>query len=160
MHGLPGADTPPEACRETFIGNLRGAAAKAAEHDITVVIEPLNTRDYPGYPLNRQEDAQQIVAAVAAPNLKIQFDFYHCQIEQGDVATRFRNLAGDIGHIQIAGVPERHEPDTGALNYPPLLALIDALGYDGWVGCEYRPAGTTEAGLAWAADYGIAAPPA
>lgn len=158
MHGVPVADMAPEACRETFIGNLRQAAATAAEHGITIMVEALNTQDFPGYPLNRQEDAQAVVGAVGAPNVKVQFDFYHCQVEQGDVARRFRRVFDDVGHVQIAGVPGRHEPDRGGLDYTGLLSLADRLGYAGWVGCEYRPATATEAGLTWAAPYGIRAP--
>lgn len=133
----------------TYLQNLKWAAAEAAQHGLTLVIEPINLRDMPGYLLNRQSDAHTICAEIGAPNLRVQFDLYHCQIVEGDLAhTMQRDLAG-IAHMQIAGVPGRHEPDIGEIHYPFLFAQMDALGYTGWVGCEYRPkAGTTE-GLAW-----------
>jgi hydroxypyruvate isomerase len=129
--------------------NLRHAARRCAEEGRTVVIEPINTRDMPGYLLNRQADAHALCAEVGEPNLKVQMDFYHAQIVEGDVATTLRRLLTRIGHVQIAGVPDRHEPDTGELNTFYLLGLLDELGYAGWVGCEYRPAGRTQDGLRW-----------
>jgi len=144
------------AYTHTFVNNLRWAAAQAATHKVQVLIEPINTRDMPRYFLNRQDQAHDIVHTVAASNLLVQMDLYHCQIVEGDVATKLRHYlpTGRVGHIQIAGVPKRHEPDTGELNYPYLFALLDELGYTGWVGCEYRPRlgvqpGGTTAGLAW-----------
>jgi len=122
---------------------------------VQVLIEPINPRDMPGYYLLRQDVAHQVLVDVDEPNLKVQVDLYHCQIVEGDLATKLQLYlpTGQVGHIQIAGVPQRHEPDLGELNYPYLLALIDALGYTGWVGCEYRPqrtgAGGTSAGLGW-----------
>ena len=118
-----------------------------------VLIEPINQRDMPGYFLRSQAQAHALLDAVQAPNLKVLMDLYHCQIAEGDVATKLRHYlpTGRIGHIQIAGVPERHEPDRGELHYPYLFDLLDALGYGGWVGCEYRPAAGTSAGLAWLA---------
>jgi hydroxypyruvate isomerase len=114
-----------------------------------VLIEPINTRDMPGYFLNYQEDAHAIRQAVGAPNLKVQMDFYHAQIMEGDIAMTFRKYQPHIGHIQVAGVPERHEPDTGEVNYSYLFKMLDEQGYDGWVGCEYRPANGTVDGLGW-----------
>ncbi|MGF6756047.1 hydroxypyruvate isomerase [Paraburkholderia sp. GAS42] len=108
-----------------------------------------NTRDMPGYFLERQDDAQAICAEVGAANLQVQFDCYHCQIVEGDLAVKLRRDMARIGHIQIAGVPERHEPDIGEINYPYLFELIDSLGYEGWIGCEYRPRAGTSAGLGW-----------
>jgi hydroxypyruvate isomerase len=101
--------------------------------------------------LNRQDEAHAIVAEVGAPNLKVQMDLYHCQIVEGDVATKLRAYlpSGRVGHLQIAGVPERHEPDVGEVNYPYLFDIVDALGYAGWIGCEYRPAAATSSGLGW-----------
>ena len=107
----------------------------------------------PGFFLTRQDEAQAIRAEVGADNLLVQFDCYHCQIVEGDLAVKLRRDMAGIGHIQIAGVPDRHEPDLGELNYPYLLALIDTLGYTGWVGCEYRPKGATSAGLSWARPH-------
>ena len=132
-----------------YIDNLAYAAKQAASLGITTVIEPINTRDIPGFFLNRQDQAHQIIAQVGADNLKVQMDFYHCQIVEGDLAMNLRKHIDGVGHIQIAGVPERHEPDLGEINYPYLFALIDELGYKGWIGCEYRPRAGTSAGLGW-----------
>ncbi len=159
LHVMSGL-LPPGQAREDLLGgitaNLRWACEQAALQGVTLLIEPINLRDMPDYFLNRQDHAHEILDAVAAPNLQVQMDLYHCQITEGDVATKLRRYlpTGRIGHIQIAGVPERHEPDTGELHYPYLFDVIDALGYGGWVGCEYRPArGTqvagTTAGLGW-----------
>ena len=142
-----GADAA--AMRATYIANLRDAAAALAPHGITLLIEPINTRDMPGYFLNYQQQAHDIVAEVGAPNLRVQMDFYHCQIMEGDLATRLRKHLPQVGHIQIAGVPHRHEPDQGEVNHAWLFDLIDELGYAGHVGCEYRPRQGTSEGLGW-----------
>ena len=139
--------------RAVYVNNLAYAAKEAASAGITVVIEPINTRDIPGFFLNRQDEAHAVCAEVGAGNLKVQMDLYHCQIVEGDLALKLRKYIADVGHIQIAGVPERHEPDMGEINYPYLFALMDELGYDGWVGCEYRPKGGTSAGLGWMRDW-------
>jgi len=139
----------------TYVNNLRWAARLAAQQGVQVLIEPINPHDMPGYYLQRQDVAHQVLEDVGEPNLRVQMDLYHCQIVEGDLTRKLRQYlpTGRVGHIQIAGVPDRHEPDVGELNYPHLLALLDALGYDGWVGCEYRPrrteAGGTSAGLSW-----------
>jgi len=151
MAGLaPRAESRP-AMSATYLANLAWAADRAAAARVDVLIEPINTRDIAGYFLNRQDEAHAIVAAVGAPNLKVQMDLYHCQIVEGDVATRLRTYlpTGRVGHLQIAGVPERHEPDVGEVNYPYLFDVVDALGWDGWIGCEYRPKAATSAGLGW-----------
>ncbi len=149
MAGLLPGDQDRSRCRDVYLANLDAAARQAASAGVTLLIEPINTRDMPGYFLNYQADAHAICKEVGAPNLMVQFDLYHCQIMEGDLATRMRcNIAG-IGHMQIAGVPARHEPDLGELNYPYLFGLMDELGYDGWVGCEYRPRAETRAGLGW-----------
>lgn len=135
--------------RATYIRNLQYACAEAAKRGITVLIEPINTRDMPGYFLNTQADAHAIREEVGAANLKVQMDFYHVQIMEGDIAMKVRKYLPHIGHIQIAGVPERNEPDTGEVNYRYLFQLLDQLGYDGWAGCEYRPAHGTVEGLGW-----------
>ena len=135
--------------RAVFIENLRYAANQCKALDIDILIEPINQRDMPGYLLSRQADAHAIRAEVGASNLKVQMDLYHAQIMEGDLATTLKKYRPHIGHIQIAGVPARHEPDTGEVNYRFLFALMDELGYDGWVGCEYRPAGDTVEGLGW-----------
>jgi 2-dehydrotetronate isomerase len=153
MAGIPALDADRSACRATYIRNLRHAAAACADAGITVLIEPINTRDIPGYFINRQGEGREIIQEVGAGNLKLQLDLYHCQIMEGDLAAHLREFLPIAGHVQIAGVPERHEPDVGEINYPYLFDQLDALGYDGWVGCEYRPRGRTEDGLGWFAPY-------
>ncbi len=159
MAGLVPPATDRAALRGTYVANLAWAAAQAAPHGIDVLIEPINTRDMPGYFVNRQDHAHEIVAEVGAPNLKVQMDLYHCQIVEGDLAAKLRQYlpAGRVGHLQIAGVPERHEPDAGEVRYEYLFALIDSLGWSGFVGCEYRPRdaspGGTTAGLGWFEAY-------
>jgi hydroxypyruvate isomerase len=153
MAGLLPAQADRSRHRDVYLRNLADAAQAARADGITVLIEPINPRDMPGFFLNRQDEAQAICREIGAPNLKVQFDCYHCQIVEGDLAKKLeRDIAG-IGHIQIAGVPERHEPDVGELNYPYLFDRIDALGYDGWIGCEYRPKAGTSEGLGWLRSY-------
>jgi hydroxypyruvate isomerase len=153
MAGLLPAQADRSRHRDVYLRNLADAAQAARADGITVLIEPINPRDMPGFFLNRQDEAQAICREIGAPNLKVQFDCYHCQIVEGDLAKKLeRDIAG-IGHIQIAGVPERHEPDVGELNYSYLFERIDALGYDGWIGCEYRPKAGTSEGLGWLRSY-------
>ena len=135
--------------RAVFLENLRHAAAELEKAGRTLLIEPINPRDIPGYFLNTQAEAHAVREEVGAPNLKVQMDFYHAQIAEGDLATTFRKYREHIGHIQIASVPERNEPDDGEVNYRYLFRLLDELGYEGWVGCEYRPRGRTGEGLGW-----------
>ena len=138
-----------------YIDNLRWAADRVAAAGLTAVIEPINTRDIPGYFLNYTAEAMAILERVGRPNLKLQLDLYHVQIMEGDLATRVRALAGAYPHVQIAGNPGRHEPDVGEINYPYLFDLLDEIGYRGWIGCEYRPKSDTSAGLGWAKKYDI-----
>ena len=152
MAGLlpEGADADERARRvRTYVRNLRLACEEAAPQGVTVLIEPINPFDMPNYLLSTQHEAHAIRAEVGAPNLKVQMDFYHCQMVEGDLANKFRRWQPHIGHVQIAGVPGRHEPDSGEINYPFLFRLLDDLRYDGWVGCEYKPLASTTAGLAW-----------
>jgi len=160
MAGHIPAGREREEVQPTYVANLRWAAAQAQQRGRDVLIEPINNRDVPRFFLNRQDHAHEIIAEVGAPNLKVQMDLYHCQIVEGDVAMKIRKYlpTGAVGHFQIAGVPERHEPDIGEMNYPYLFNVIDevssASGWDGWVGCEYRPSrgsqpGGTTAGLGW-----------
>ena len=152
--------TKAGANEDTFVENLKYAGPRFADAGIKLLIEPINTRDIPGFFLNRQDEAHAIVEAIGSPRLKVQFDLYHCQIVEGDVAMKIRQYlpTGRVGHLQIAGVPERHEPDVGEMNYGYLFGVIDAVsaqsGWEGWVGCDYRPArgggaGGTSAGLGW-----------
>jgi len=160
MAGLVAAGTERAEVRPTYVANLQWAAAEAAKQQVDLLIEPINLRDVPGFFLNRQDHAHELLAEIGAANVKVQMDLYHCQIVEGDVAMKIRNYlpTGRIGHFQIAGVPERHEPDVGEMNYPYLFQVIDEVsaqcGWQGWVGCEYRPArglapGGTTAGLGW-----------
>jgi hydroxypyruvate isomerase len=160
MAGLAPAGTERAQLQATYEANLAWAAEQAAIDGRDVLIEPINQRDIPGFFLNHQAQAHQIVQTIGAPNLKVQFDLYHCQIVEGDVAMKIRQYlpTGRVGHFQIAAVPMRHEPDVGELNHPYLFSVIDevaaACGWQGWVGCEYRPArgavaGGTSAGLGW-----------
>jgi hydroxypyruvate isomerase len=138
---------------EIYRERLAWAAGEAASHGVDILIEPINLRDMPGYLLNYQEEAHRLAAEIGAPNLKVQMDLYHCQVTEGDVSMRLRRyLSGDprrVAHLQIAGVPGRQEPDEGELNYPHLFALVEELGYEGWIGCEYRPRASTSEGLGW-----------
>lgn len=144
-----------EAC---YVENLNHAAEMLGASGIRALIEPLNTTDMPGYLLTGSEQARRIIQAVGSPNLFLQYDIYHMQIMEGHLAESIARDQDIIRHIQIAGVPGRHEPDVGEINYPFIFNYLDEIGYDGWVGCEYRPQASTLEGLAWAAPYGIAAP--
>ncbi|MFL9827634.1 hydroxypyruvate isomerase family protein [Rhodoplanes sp. SY1] len=147
-----------EAGEATFVENLRHAADRAAAHGLTILIEPLNTVDRPGYLLTRAEQAAAILARVERANVRMQFDFYHQQIMGGDILRRFERHLPLIGHVQVAAVPSRAEPDEGEVHYGNVLAALDRLGYAGFVGCEYVPRGRTEDGLGWAAAWGIGSP--
>ena len=154
IHVLSGIVPPGverESLKDLCVGNLRWAAAEAARAGCDILIEPINLRDMPRYFLNRQDHAHELLDAAQAPNLKVLMDLYHCQIVEGDVAAKLQRYlpTGRVTHVQIAGVPGRNEPDRGELNYPFLFDTIDALGYGGWVGCEYRPAAGTSQGLGW-----------
>lgn len=142
-----------DAARRAYIANLKRACAAAPQQRF--VIEPINSRDMPGYHLSTSADALSVIEEVGADNLALQFDLYHAQIMEGDLTRRIEAIAerGLIGHVQIAGVPDRHEPDSGETAFAHLMATLDRVGYRGWVGCEYRPAGATEAGLGWFEPY-------
>jgi 2-dehydrotetronate isomerase len=151
MAGVIPADAQRAELRAVFVSNLAWAAKEAASVGVDLTIEPINRRDVPGYFLNRQDDAHEIVEEVGAPNLKVQMDLYHCQIVEGDVSMKLRKYlpTGRVGHIQIAGVPDRHEPDRGELDFKYLFDLIDELDWQGHIGCEYRPRNHTSTGLGW-----------
>ncbi|MFP6729948.1 MAG: 2-oxo-tetronate isomerase [Alphaproteobacteria bacterium] len=138
---------------ETLVSNLRYAAQRTAEAGITLLIEPINTDDMPGFYLNRSTQALSIIEEVAAENLMLQLDAYHTQIMEGDPAPIIEACFDHIGHIQVADAPGRHEPGTGSIDFPVLFEQLDRLGYAGWVGCEYKPATTTAEGLDWAKPY-------
>jgi 2-dehydrotetronate isomerase len=145
-----GADADERARRlRTYTRNLRAACEEAASQRVTILIEPLNPRDAPGYLLSTQAEAHAIREELGAPNLKVQMDLYHAQIVEGDLTEKLRRWLPHIGHIQIAGVPGRHEPDVGEINYGYIFKRLDELKYPGWVGCEYRPLQSTTAGLTW-----------
>lgn len=153
MAGLVPEGADAKTLWATYVLNLRHAASVLQPAGITLLVEPINTRDMPGYFLNRQHQAHALLAEAGAPNLKVQMDFYHCQIMEGDLTRRLEEYLPHVGHVQIAGVPDRHEPDIGEVNYPHLLKRLDELGYQGFVGCEYRPRAITSDGLAWARPY-------
>ncbi|MFY9479632.1 MAG: 2-oxo-tetronate isomerase [Aquabacterium sp.] len=144
-----------QAARSRFEQRLAWAATQAQAAGLTLLIEPINTRDMPGYLLSDQASAHGLVERIGSPHLKVQMDLYHCQIMEGDITTRLRRWlpAGQVGHLQIAAVPDRGEPNQGELNYPHLFSELQALGWQDWIGCEYKPrqagAGGTSAGLGW-----------
>ena len=146
-----GAD--PAQLNETFVANLRFAAGKLGEAGIQLLIEPINTRDIPGFFLTGTGQANAVIDAVGSDNLRLQYDIYHMQIMEGDLAPTIQANLARISHMQLADNPGRHEPGTGEINYPFLFDFIDRIGYAGWIGCEYKPAAATTAGLSWAAPY-------
>ncbi len=151
MAGL--ADPADAACVAAYRDAVRFCAEALGERGIDLVLEPINGRNMPGYFLNSFERAAELIDGLALPNLKLQFDIYHCQIIHGDVAMALRRMMPMIGHVQVASVPSRNEPDGEELNFPYLFAELDRLGYPGFVGCEYNPRGRTEDGLGWFAPY-------
>jgi hydroxypyruvate isomerase len=148
MAGVVGTDDFAAAER-TFVSNLKEAADKAARASMTVLLEPINHRDKPNYFLSRIEQAASIIDQVGRANVKIMFDCYHTQVTQGDLTTRLKTYLDVIGHVQIAAVPSRAEPDEGEVNYRDVCGTLDRIGYQGWIGAEYKPRGRTEDGLGW-----------
>jgi 2-dehydrotetronate isomerase len=164
MAGLISEGKNKANVRETYVNNAKAASQLIAKQGINLLLEPINTRDIPGFFLNRQDEVHALIAEIGSnsniANVKVQMDLYHCQIVEGDVAMKIRQYlpTGNVGHFQIAGVPERHEPDIGEMNYPYLFDVIDSLGYDGWIGCEYKPKlgglpNGTSNGLGWLKPY-------
>ncbi len=153
LAGILPPQVDPAAARETFVQNLRYAAPRLQSAGIRLLIEPINTRDVPGFFLSGTAQAIEIIDAVGSDNLQLQYDIYHMQIMEGDVAATIERLLPRIGHLQLADVPGRHEPGTGAIDFGSLLSHIDRIGYTGWIGCEYVPAGNTRDGLGWTAPY-------
>lgn len=144
---------PDAELRRTFVENLRYAAPELAKAGIKLLAEPVNNRDIPGFYLNYSAQAISILDEVGSDNLYLQYDFYHTQIMEGDLTTTFRRLKSRIAHVQIADNPGRNEPGTGEINYPFIFGMLDAEGYEGWIGCEYKPAAATTNGLGWFAPY-------
>ncbi len=154
MAGLAPAGLHPVTAAATYAANLAWATERAHAAGVLVAIEPINHRDMPGYHLHTMAQGAALVEAFGRDRLGLQFDIYHCQVSEGDVTTRMAALLPAIAHMQIADVPGRHEPGTGEIGWEYVLGQVDALGYAGWLGCEYRPAGDTVAGLAWRSRYG------
>lgn len=159
LAGVPRPGLHPQEIRLTLLGNLRHAASRLAEAGIRLLVEPINSRiDMPGFCIDTPKKALSLIESVAEPNLWLQYDVYHAQIMEGNLARTIEANLERIAHIQVADVPGRHEPGSGEINYPYLFALLDRLGYAGWVGCEYRPQAGSEAGLGWL--KGVAPAPA
>ena len=153
LAGITPEGADPDTVQSTFVENLAFAARKLKEAGIKLLIEPINTRDIPGIYLCRTQQALDAIAASGSDNVALQYDIYHMQIMEGDLAPTIERHLASIDHFQLADNPGRHEPGTGEINYPFLFGFIDGLGYDGWIGCEYKPAGDTVAGLEWAESY-------
>ncbi len=155
MAGLAPAGLAPTTLAAVYATNLAWAAEQAEAAGVKLLIEPINHQDMPGYFLNTTDQAAGLIEAIGRERLGLQFDLYHCQITEGDITRRMARLMPLIDHMQIADVPARNEPGSGEIGWEFVFARIDALGYRGWVGCEYRPAGETVAGLAWRRRYGV-----
>lgn len=153
LAGIPTPGLDPERAAETLVDNLRFAAACLGRAGMTLLLEPLNTRDTPGFLVSHTKHALALIDTAGAANLKLQYDIYHAQVMEGDLARTLAANQPRIGHIQLADNPGRHEPGTGEINFPFLFDHLDRIGYAGWVGCEYQPTTTTIAGLSWAAGY-------
>jgi len=154
LAGIAPAGAASDRLRATFVSNLKFAAQKLKQSGIKLLIEPINsTRDMPGFYLNRTHQALDIIAEVGSDNLFLQYDIYHMQVMEGNLAATIEKNLKLIPHMQLADNPGRHEPGTGEINYPFLFDFIDRLGYQGWIGCEYKPATITDAGLGWIKPY-------
>jgi hydroxypyruvate isomerase len=153
LAGIQPAGVSDADARRTLVENLKFAAPKLEAAGIRLLIEPINTFDIPGFFLNRTQQALDIIAEVGSNTLFVQYDIYHMQRMEGELAKTIEKNLAKIAHLQLADNPGRNEPGTGEINYPFLFAFLDRIGYQGWIGCEYKPAVTTEAGLVWAAPY-------
>jgi hydroxypyruvate isomerase len=158
MAGIASPDVAPQHHLEVLTENIRWAATRAADHGVRVLLEPINRRSIPGYILSGLDMACAVMEDVNHQNVALQFDVFHIQINGGDIMKRFEAVLPMIAHVQIAGVPDRHEPDDSEVNTGYVLRRIDELGYAGWIGCEYIPRGVTGDGLSWAKPYGISMP--
>ena len=146
-------DAPEDRQRAAFVSNLKFASLKLKEAGVKLLIEPINTRDIPGFYLNRSRQALELIDEVGADNIFLQYDIYHMQVMEGDLARTIEENLARIPHMQLADNPGRNEPGTGEINYPFLFEHIDRVGYKGWIGCEYKPKAGTEAGLGWVRQY-------
>lgn len=153
MAGIAPAGVPHDTLTAVYAMNLAWAAEECAKAGVKPLIEPINQRDIPGLFLRSMDQAAAIITAVGPERLGLQFDLYHCQISEGDIVKRVEKHLPIIAHMQVADVPGRNEPGTGEVNWSYVFSRIDALGYRGWIGCEYRPLGTTAEGLGWFAPY-------
>ncbi|WP_315805104.1 MULTISPECIES: hydroxypyruvate isomerase [unclassified Bradyrhizobium] len=153
--GIAPDDADPRELNQVLVRNLRFAAIALKAQGIKLLIEPINTPDIPGFFLNRTAQALQLISDVESDNLFVQYDIYHMQIMEGDLARTMQKHLARIAHIQLADNPGRHEPGTGEINYPFLFRHLDAIGYSGWIGCEYKPRAGTVDGLGWLADYAV-----
>lgn len=153
LAGIAPAGTSADQRDAVLVANLKFAAPRLADAGIKLLLEPINLRDIPGFHVSTTHHAERILDAVGSDNLSIQYDLYHMQVMQGDLLPTYVRLKDRIGHIQIADNPGRNEPGTGEINYPFVLSELDRLGYDGWVGCEYKPKAGTTAGLGWVKHY-------
>jgi hydroxypyruvate isomerase len=153
MAGLKPEGVPHDTLLATYAANLAWCAEECGKAGVKPVIEPINHRDIPGFFLNTTDQAAAVIHAIGPERLGMQFDLYHCQVTEGDIIKRVEKHLPLIAHMQVADNPGRHEPGTGEVNWPFVFDRIDALGFRGWIGCEYRPATTTEAGLGWFAPY-------
>ncbi|MBJ7222115.1 MULTISPECIES: 2-oxo-tetronate isomerase [unclassified Brenneria] len=149
MAGVVPVGADRAAYQQTFIDNLRYAADKFAPHGINIMIEALSAKVKPHYLFSSQYQALELANLIDRPNVYIQLDFFHAQIVDGNLTQIIHDLQGRVGHIQVASVPSRNEPDDEEINYPFLFATLDDVNYSGWIGCEYNPRGKTEAGLSW-----------
>jgi hydroxypyruvate isomerase len=153
LAGIAPKDADPDKVRKTFVDNLKFAAEKLKAAGIRLLIEPCNTRDIPGFYLNKTRQALEIIDEVGSDNLWLQYDIYHMQIMEGDLAPTIERNFSRIGHFQLADNPGRNEPGTGEINYPFLFEFIDRLEADRWIGCEYKPRTSTIEGLGWVKPY-------
>jgi hydroxypyruvate isomerase len=155
LAGIAPSGVDVEKVRATFVSNLRFAADELGKADIRLLIEPINTYDIPGFFLSRTRQALDIIRDTGSTNLWLQYDIYHMQRMEGELATTIKANLARIAHLQLADNPGRNEPGTGEINYRFLFGFLDAIGYDGWIGCEYKPKETTDGGLGWRAAHNV-----
>ena len=153
LSGIVPAGLDADKARETFVGNIRFAADALAKEGIRLLVEAINSNDIPGFYVTRTQQTLDLIAASGSPNIFVQYDIYHMQRMEGELAATIQKNLARIAHIQLADNPGRNEPGTGEINYPFLFGFLDRIGYEGWIGCEYKPATETLAGLGWAKPY-------